>query len=39
MVSLEALATACGQGAADLPNNYTERWLSDQRRNRLLESL
>jgi hypothetical protein len=39
MVSLEALAKACGHRAAGLPNNYTERWLSDQRRNRLFESL
>lgn len=39
MVSLEALATACGHSASGLPNNYTERWLSGQRRNRLLESL
>lgn len=39
MVSLEALARACGHPVAGLPNNYSEKWLSEQRRDKMFETL
>lgn len=39
MVALEALAKGGGQTLRDLPANYTERWLSEQRTRLLLENL
>lgn len=39
MVALETLVKACGHPATGLPHNYTERWLSDQRRNQLFDGL
>ena len=39
MVALETLAKACGHPVTALPQNYTEKWLSDQRTKLALEGL
>ena len=36
MVALETLAKVCGHATTALPQNYTEKWLSDQRTRLLL---
>lgn len=37
MVSLEAIGQACGHNFSNLPQNYSERWLSNHRTNFLFE--